>query len=65
MIWACFAASWPGQLAIIERQMNSKVYQKILQGNVSMSVRQLGDAMTQNTAAKSEPRPQANRDAMK
>lgn len=41
MIWACFAASGPGQLTIIEGKMNSQVYQKILQDNVRVSVRQL------------------------
>lgn len=41
MMWACFAASGPGQLAIIEGKMNSQVYQTILQDNVRMSVRQL------------------------
>ena len=41
MIWACFAASGPGQLATIQGKMNSQVYQTILQDNVRMSVRQL------------------------
>uniref|UniRef100_A0A8C9ZUJ5 Transposase n=1 Tax=Sander lucioperca TaxID=283035 RepID=A0A8C9ZUJ5_SANLU len=41
MIWACFAASGPGQLGIIEGKMNFQVYQTILQDNVRMSVRQL------------------------
>lgn len=41
MIWACCAASGPGQLAIIERKMNSHVYLKIRQDYVRMSVRQL------------------------
>ena len=31
MIWACFAASGPGQLGIIEMKMNSQIYQTILQ----------------------------------
>uniref|UniRef100_A0A3B4WZD1 Tc1-like transposase DDE domain-containing protein n=1 Tax=Seriola lalandi dorsalis TaxID=1841481 RepID=A0A3B4WZD1_SERLL len=38
MIWACSAASGPGQLAIIEGKMNSQVYQRILQDNLRMSV---------------------------
>lgn len=37
----CFAASGPGQLAVIERKMNSQVYQKILQKNMRMFVGQL------------------------
>uniref|UniRef100_A0A8C9ZIR6 Uncharacterized protein n=1 Tax=Sander lucioperca TaxID=283035 RepID=A0A8C9ZIR6_SANLU len=38
MILACFAASGPGQLRIIEGKMNSQVYQTILQDNVRMGV---------------------------
>ena len=34
MVCGCFAASGPGRLAIIERTINSKVYQDILQENV-------------------------------
>ncbi len=30
MAWACFAASWPGQAAIIDGTINSELYQKIL-----------------------------------
>ncbi|KAG2466943.1 TCB1 transposase, partial [Polypterus senegalus] len=41
MIWVCFAASGPGQLAIIEWKTNSQDYQQILQDNVRVSVRQL------------------------
>jgi hypothetical protein len=41
MVWNCFAASGPGQLAIIHRKMNSQVYQDILQENVRLSVCQL------------------------
>ena len=41
MVWGCFAASGPGQIAIIDRKMNSQVYQDILQENVRLSVRQL------------------------
>ena len=41
MVWSCFAASGPGQLAIINGKMNSQVYQDILQENVRLSVRQL------------------------
>uniref|UniRef100_A0A8C9X1V4 Transposase Tc1-like domain-containing protein n=1 Tax=Sander lucioperca TaxID=283035 RepID=A0A8C9X1V4_SANLU len=42
MIWACFAASGPGQLGIIEGKMNSQIYQTILQDNVRMSVQMRG-----------------------
>ncbi len=38
MAWACFAASWPGQLAIIDGRMNSELYQQILNENVRTSV---------------------------
>jgi hypothetical protein len=41
MVWGGFAASGPGQLAIINRKMNSKVYQDILQENVILCVHQL------------------------
>jgi hypothetical protein len=41
MVWGCFAASGPGQIAIIDRKMNSQVYQDILQEKVRLSVRQL------------------------
>jgi hypothetical protein len=37
----CFAATGPGQIAIIDGKMNSHVYQDILQENVMLSVRQL------------------------
>lgn len=40
MIW-CFAASGPGQLTVIEGEMNSQVYQVILQNNVGVAVCQL------------------------
>ncbi len=33
MAWACFAASWPGQPAIIDGTMNSELYQQILKEN--------------------------------
>jgi hypothetical protein len=29
MVWGCFAASGPGQLAIIDGKMNFQVYQDI------------------------------------
>ncbi|KAK3553354.1 hypothetical protein QTP70_002432 [Hemibagrus guttatus] len=38
MVWGCFAASGPGRLAVINRTMNSAVYQKILKENVRPSV---------------------------
>ena len=41
MVWGYFAASGPGQLAIIDGKMYSQFYQDILQENVSLSVRQL------------------------
>jgi hypothetical protein len=41
MVWGCFAASGPGQLAIINGKMYSQVYQDILQENGRLSVRQL------------------------
>lgn len=41
MVWGCFAASGPGQLAIIDGKINSQVNQDILQENVRLSVHQL------------------------
>jgi transposase len=41
MVWGCFAATGPEQLAIIDGKMNSQDYQDILQENVRLSVRQL------------------------
>ncbi|MEE6512677.1 hypothetical protein FKM82_019812 [Ascaphus truei] len=41
MIWASFAATGPGNLAVIELTMNSSVYQSILESYVRPSVRQL------------------------
>ena len=41
MVWGCFAASGPEQLAIIDGKMNSQVYRDILQENVKLFVRQL------------------------
>ncbi len=38
MAWACFAASWTGQPAIIDGTMNSEVYQQIFKENVRTSV---------------------------
>ncbi len=38
MVGGCFAASGPGQLAIIDGTMNSALYQKILKENVRPSV---------------------------
>ena len=40
MIWACFAATGPGPLAVIESTMNASVYQSILKSNVRPSVQQ-------------------------
>ena len=41
MVWGWFAASVPGQLALIEGTMNSALYQRILQENVRPSVCEL------------------------
>ncbi len=41
MVWACFAASGPGWLAIIDGTMNSESYQQILKENVWASVWEL------------------------
>uniref|UniRef100_A0AAR2JTD1 Uncharacterized protein n=1 Tax=Pygocentrus nattereri TaxID=42514 RepID=A0AAR2JTD1_PYGNA len=41
MVWGCFAASRPGRIAVINRKMNSQVYQDILQGNLRPSVFEL------------------------
>uniref|UniRef100_A0A8C4TBF5 Transposase n=1 Tax=Erpetoichthys calabaricus TaxID=27687 RepID=A0A8C4TBF5_ERPCA len=41
MVWACFAASGPGQLAFIDGTMNSELYQRILKENVRTSVQEL------------------------
>ncbi|KAF7658506.1 hypothetical protein LDENG_00011350 [Lucifuga dentata] len=41
MVWGCFAASGPGQLVIIEGNMNSALYQKILKEKIRSSVCQL------------------------
>ncbi len=38
MVWACFAASGPGLLAIIDGTMNSELYQQILKENIRTSV---------------------------
>ena len=40
MVWGCFAASGPGQLAIIDGKI-PKFYQDILLENVKLSIRQL------------------------
>ena len=41
MLWGCFAASGPGQLAVIDGKIHSQVYQDILQENVRLFVHQL------------------------
>ncbi len=38
MVWGCFAASGPGRLAIIDGNMNSALYQKILKEKIQPSV---------------------------
>lgn len=42
MIWACFTATGPGKLPVIEATMNSMLYQNVLETNVRPSVQQLG-----------------------
>ncbi len=41
MVWASFAASGPGRLAIIDGTMNSELYQQILKENIRTSVPEL------------------------
>lgn len=41
MVWACFAPSGPGRLAIIDGTMSSELYQHILQENVKVSISEL------------------------
>ena len=64
MVWGCFAASGPGQLAIIDGKMNSQVYQDILQENVRLSVFQLklnrSWVMQQNNDPKQNRRTEEN-----
>ncbi len=38
MAWACFAASWPGQPAIIDVTIHSELYQQSIKENVRTSV---------------------------
>jgi len=38
MVWGFFAASGPGRLAIIDGNMNSALYQKILKEKIQPSV---------------------------
>ena len=53
MVWRFFAASGPGQLAVIDRKMNSQVYQDILQEKCKVicppieAQQKLGDATGQ------------------
>jgi hypothetical protein len=55
MVWGCFAASGPGQLALIEGTMNSALNQIIIQENVRLLICELkrswviSKAMIQNT----------------
>ena len=37
LIWACFAATGPGQLAVTESAINLSVYQSILESDVRPS----------------------------
>ena len=41
MVWGCFAAAGPEQLAVTDGTMNSPLYQKILKKNVQLSVHDL------------------------
>lgn len=38
MIWACFAASEPGWLAIVDGTSNCELYKQIVQENVKVSI---------------------------
>lgn len=38
IVWACFAASEPGWLAVIDGTMNSELYQQIPNENIQTSV---------------------------
>ena len=56
VIWACFAATGPGHLAVIESIINSSVYQSILVSNLSDSqnlveIQSCKRTMIPNTAA--------------
>ncbi len=39
MVWAFFAASWPGQPAITDGTMNSELFQQIIKENIRTSVK--------------------------
>lgn len=41
MIWVSFAASVPGQLAIVEDKIHSQVYRGILQNDIGVVVHKL------------------------
>lgn len=34
MVWRCFITSGPGRLAVMDKNMNSALYEKILTGNI-------------------------------
>ncbi len=55
MVWACFAASWPGQPAIIDGTMNSELYQQILKENVRTSVLRTESQENVGHAARQQP----------
>ena len=41
MLWACVAASGTGNISLVEGRMDSIKYQKILEGNITPSVKKL------------------------
>ena len=41
MLWACVAASGTGNISLAEERMDSIKYQKILEGNITPSVKKL------------------------
>ncbi len=51
MVWACFAVSGPGRLAIIDGIINSELYQQILKENV----RRAGSQEKMGHAARQRP----------
>lgn len=52
MVWACFAAFWPGRLAVIDGIMNSEVYQRTVEENSRKSVHEPNQAMWQTPIQK-------------
>lgn len=56
LVWSCFFASGPGQLAIIEGTMNSELYQKIVSEDVREYVHELKFKRKMGYAAKQWPK---------